>query len=72
MLRKTNNQLNQKLVNIMTYIKYIHTDTDTGTDAHTRARTHAHTHTHTHMYTYHCFISLSRPTSVSVLTSKVR
>ena len=30
MLTKTNNQLNQKIVNIMTYAKYVHTDTHRG------------------------------------------
>ena len=54
-LKKTNNQSNQKIVDIMSYEIYTHRDTDTLT----------------HMYIYHCFIWLSKPTSVSVLTSKV-
>ena len=29
-------------------------------------------HTHTHMYIYHCFILLSKSTSVSVLASTVQ
>ena len=46
MLTNTNNQLNQKIANIMTYKVYTHTHTNT----HTLIHAHTHTHTHTHVY----------------------
>ena len=44
MLTNTNNQLNQKIANIMTYKVYTHTHT------HTNTHTLIHAHTHTHVY----------------------
>ena len=61
-LTKTNNQSNEKIVDIMSYKTYTHTHLHT----HTHTHTQTHTHTHIHMYVYHFFISLSKPTSVSV------
>ena len=52
MLTNTNNQLNQKIANIMTYKVYTHTHTHTNT--HTLIQ--AHTHTHVYIPLFHITI----------------